>query len=266
MEHHRDTIIDLRTSRVKCPNNVIIGHLNINSIRNKFELLSFLIDGKVDVFLISETKIDGTFPTSQFLMSGYCNVYRLDRNDKGGGIMLFVKDNLITFPLSRFCFSEKTEIFCVELNLRKQKWLIFCCYNPHKHLIKDHLQQITNAIDFYSKSYENIILIGDFNVEISDSHMDSFCAIYHLKSLIKEPTCYKNPEKPTFIYLILTNSPRQFQATLTLETGLSDFHKMTVAAFRSEFPHQKPKMISDRNYKHFDRNSFEKEIKNTLII
>ena len=86
------------------------------------------------------------------------------------------------------------------------------------------------------------------------------------KSLIKKPTCYKNPEKPTCIDLILTNSPRQFQATLTLETGLSDFHKMAVATFKSEFPHQKPKIISCRNYKHFDRNNFEKEIKNTLII
>ena len=52
---------------------------------------------------------------------------------------------------------------------------MFCCYNPHKYLIKDHLLQIKNAIDFYSKSYENIILIGDFNVETFDSHMDSFC-------------------------------------------------------------------------------------------
>ena len=41
---------------------------------------------------------------------------------------------------------------------------------------------------------------------------------------------------------------------------------MTVAAFKSGFPYQKPKMISYRNYKHFDRNNFEKEIKNTLII
>ena len=47
--------------------------------------------------------------------------------------------------------------------------------------------------------------------------MDSFCAIYHLNSLIKETTCYKNAEKPTCIDLILTNSRRQFQATLTLE-------------------------------------------------
>ena len=58
------------------------------------------------------------------------------------------------------------------------------------------------------KSYENIILIGDFNLEISDSHMNSFCAIYHLTSLIKEPTYYKNPEKPTWIDLILKSSPR----------------------------------------------------------
>ena len=107
MEHHSDTITDLRTFRIKYPSNIIIGHLNINSIRNKFELLSFLIGGKVDILLISETKIDSTFPTSQFLMSGYSNIYRLDRNDKGGGIMVFVKDNLITFPVSGFFFRKK---------------------------------------------------------------------------------------------------------------------------------------------------------------
>ena len=67
-----------------------------------------MIGGKVDILLISETKIESTFLTSQFRMSGYSNIYRLDRNDKGGGIMLFVKDNLITFPESEFCFSEKT--------------------------------------------------------------------------------------------------------------------------------------------------------------
>ena len=63
--------------------------------------------------------------------------------------MVFVKDNLITFPV-------KKEIFCVELNIRKQKWLIFCCYNLHKYLIKDHLLRIKNVVDFCSKYYENV--------------------------------------------------------------------------------------------------------------
>ena len=107
VEHHSDTITDLRTFCIKYPSNIIIGHLNINSVRNKFELLSFLIGGKIDILLICETKIDSTFPTSQFHMSGFSNIYRLDWNDKEGATMLFVKDSLITFHVSGFCFSEK---------------------------------------------------------------------------------------------------------------------------------------------------------------
>ena len=107
--------------------------------KKNLNLLSFLIGGKVDIILISETKIDGIFPTSQFLMSGFSNVYLLDWNDKGGGIIISVKDNLIAFPVSGFGFSGNTEILCVELNLGKQKWLIFCGCNTHKYLIKNHL-------------------------------------------------------------------------------------------------------------------------------
>ena len=80
-ENRRDTITGWRTFRIKYPNNVITDHLNINSVRSKFELPSFLVGGKVDILLIKEMKIDLILPTSQFHMSGYSNVYRLDRND-----------------------------------------------------------------------------------------------------------------------------------------------------------------------------------------
>ena len=40
----------------------VIAYLNINSIRNKFEVLSEEIKGNVDIFVISETKIDDSFP------------------------------------------------------------------------------------------------------------------------------------------------------------------------------------------------------------
>ena len=83
--------------------------------------------------------------------------------------------------------------------------------------------------------------------------------------VIKEPACYKNTDKPACIDLISTNSSRQFKATLALETALSDFYKIAVTAFKSEFPYQKPKKIAYRNCKHFDRNNFDKEIKNILI-
>ena len=92
--------------------------------------------------------------------------------------------------------------------------LLFYCYSLYKHLIKDHLLQIKNGIDFYSKFYENIILLGEFNADISDSLIDSFCAIYLLKSFFKRPTCYKNPDNSTYIDLILSNSSMKYQAML----------------------------------------------------
>ena len=53
----------LSSLRRKNLNRVILAQLNINSIRNKFHLLAEGIKGKVDVLMISETKIDESFPS-----------------------------------------------------------------------------------------------------------------------------------------------------------------------------------------------------------
>ena len=120
-EHQYDIILTLKNIRVKYSNKIIMGHLNVNSIRNKFELLSSLIGGKIDILMISEIKLDATFPTNQFFIQGFSTVYRLDRNDRGVGIILFVKDGIITFHLERCSFPVGLEAFCLELNLLKTK-------------------------------------------------------------------------------------------------------------------------------------------------
>ena len=53
----------LHEIRIKNANRLIIGHLNVNSLRNKFEMLEELIKDKIDIFLISETKLDSSFPS-----------------------------------------------------------------------------------------------------------------------------------------------------------------------------------------------------------
>ena len=62
-----------RNERLENPNRVLIGQLNINAIRNKFEMLTFLITNKIVVLLLLETKIDETFLLEQFLISGFPN-------------------------------------------------------------------------------------------------------------------------------------------------------------------------------------------------
>ena len=85
--------------------------------------------------------------------------------------------------------------------------------------------------------------MGDFNVEIEETNMKSFCENYNLKSLINQPTCYKNPNTPTCIDLILTNIPRMFQSKCVKETGLPDFHLMTVTVMRKTFQKIHPRVI-----------------------
>ena len=83
-------------------------------------------------------------------------------------------------------------------------------------------------------------------MEIKEANMISFCENYNLKIQIKQPTCYKNSQKPTCIDSILINVPRMFQSTSALETGLSDFHLMTVTVIRKTFKKMRPRVINYR--------------------
>ena len=94
--------------------------------------------------------------------------------------------------------------------------------------------------------------------------MKIFCDSYSLTSLIKQPTCYKNPSHPKCIDLILTNVPRSFQTTCVIETGLSDFHLMTLTVMRKSFKKLKPRVINYRSYKHFSNEVFRKSLLENL--
>ena len=109
-----------------------------------------------------------------------------------------------------------------------------------------------------------MIISGDFNAEISDLNMESFCTINSLKCIIKVPTCYQNPDNPTCVDLILTNCPENFQESSTLEIRLSDFHKMVLNVFKSKGPNLSPKVVSYRKHKHFDSDRFKLEVPNKL--
>ena len=59
---------------------LVIGNLNINSISNKFDNLKLIIQGKIGILVITETKTDSTFPLNQFVIQCYSKPYKFDRN------------------------------------------------------------------------------------------------------------------------------------------------------------------------------------------
>ena len=168
------------------------GHLNKNSLRNKFDQLTEMVKGFVDIFLISESKLDDSFPEGQFIIDGYHAPFRFDRHGNGGGLLLYVREDIPAKVLhSDFPAAES---FYAEIILHKRRWLINCSYNPHKNNICRHLEVVTKTLDSYYSKYENVIFLGDFNAGVLETPMTSFCESYNLKSIIKQPTCFKNPE------------------------------------------------------------------------
>ena len=75
-------------------NRIVLAHLNINSLRNKFDLLADQIKGNVDVLAISERKLDYSLPSGQFKIPIYASPFRLDRSQNGGGILVFVREDI----------------------------------------------------------------------------------------------------------------------------------------------------------------------------
>ena len=145
----------LTNIRLKNRNRYIIGRLNINSIRNKFDFLCSEISPSLYLLLVSETKLDDSFPTAQFLRTGFCKAYRLDRCSDGGGLLLYIGEDIPSRLLNEYKPPKNAECFFVEINIRKKKWLHCCSYNPHKNNISNHLYHLNKGLDVYLKHYDN---------------------------------------------------------------------------------------------------------------
>ena len=236
-----------------------MGHLNINSVRNKFEALTYIVDNNIDLLLISETKLDDSFPTAQFQMKGFGVPCRYGRNGKGGGLLLYIREDI----QSKLLISKSKyniETLSVTVNLRKGKWFLNGSYNPHQNLVSNHLECLNRLIDEHSNSFDNFIFIGDFNVSTNHNSMINFCDLNGLRNLINVPTCYKNSDNPSSIDLILMNRPSYFQHSTVLKTGLSDFHLLTITEFKTNIHKRESKIIKYLDYKNFDNNKFRSEI------
>ena len=96
-----------------------------------------MLHSNLDKLLIFKIEIDSSFPTAQFQIEGY-TTYRLDRNATGGGILLYIREDI---PSTLLNSDMSIESSSVEINIRKKKWLLVCMYNPNKNLISNHLKK-----------------------------------------------------------------------------------------------------------------------------
>ena len=187
--------------------------------------------------------------------------YRLDRNRNGRRVIVYVREDIPSKALRKIYFRMTEKRYLLKQTSGKVSGYFAVFITLHHSLIITIL--ITLTLDVYCQS-EKVVSVGDFNAQIVQKCFDDFLFQHELKSVNDKSTCYKNPDKPSCIDIILTNSPLSFYKSDCLFIGLSDCHKLVLSVFKTTFSKSKPKEIIYTNFKKFNEEDFNQEFRGKL--
>ena len=212
--------------------NLLLCHLNVNSIQNKIDELSELMRSfQCQIMALSETKIDSTYPNKQFQMQGY-KIFRKDRKAKGGGVMLYIAEELkprkLGLPRKNY---NKIEALAATMEVEGEMMVVLCIYRPPKAAGKDHYlrteQELNEIVAWATLQSKILIITGDLNLNRLQPHgregkmLIDLEHIHNLNCLITEPTRCTDSSQ-TLIDVILTNKPEYFEMSGQFDAGMSD--------------------------------------------
>ena len=243
-----------------------VAHININSMRHKFLPLSnLLLRSMLDALFLQETKIDESFPDSQFYIPNF-KLYRKDVNSNIGGIMMYFRSDLGQQRRSDLeiseCQSGRVEIMAVELILNGEKWLFCSVYKQPKVKDEHIIDILCKIIDKCTAEGLKTILVGDLNIDVSKSQhcLLNVFDVQGVKNIVKQPTCFKNVNNPSIIDLVISNVSTRLKDVTCIETGLSDFHSMVCFATKMAVKQRKTKTVTYRCYKKFNDDKYMQDL------
>ena len=228
-----------------------------------------------DVIVLAETKLDDQFSKAQFYLNQYYDPTRKDLTKTSGGLIEYVRNGIIRKRMPQYELND-FESIASELTINKEKWLLLSFYRTERNEnrlsnIRKFFQNLSRILDTATSKYDNIILMGDINIDtksksaVGYKDLMNFMELYNLSNLIKTPTCHFKDHSSS-IDVFLTNKPRRFFNSKSFELGVSDCHTMITSFLRTHISRLKPKNITYRSFKNFDKTNFLNELNVNLDI
>ena len=262
-KEHVSIFNELRCTRRRHPKSFMSAHLNINSVRYKFdEVKEVLTDGLVDLLVLSETKIDDTFRDALFHVDGY-TLQRRDRTRGGGGIMTFIRSDI---PARRRhdLESDQLEGITYEVNIGQNKWAFVCMYKPPS--LDDDLlnSECIKVLDKCTTIADKLLVIGDLNYDMLDKSkskpLTDLSNLFDFHCLVKLPTCHVLHAKPSLVDVILTNAPKSCFGHLNFTTGISDWPNMVTICIKGVVEKGERSIYKYRRFRNYDRDMFVNDL------
>ena len=138
--------------------------------------------------------------------------------------MFYVNENLCCKSLNTE-IDNLTETIFLEVNIQSSKCLFVGCYKPPSQNEEFFISNLSKTINAFSTKYDNILLMGDFNLTIENKHLEELLSVLNIKSLISYPTCFQSIN-PTCIDLILTKQEHLRGNSNPCEVGISQHHHL----------------------------------------
>ena len=160
----------LNILRNENPSNKNFCYLNINSVRSKSSNLQKVINRNGDIVSIAETKVDASFPSAQVVLCGYHLPYCMD----------------VSCRLTCGNLCDSIQAIPFEINLRKEKWLLISVSRPPTQDREYFLSSLTKLIDLFCIKYDNYLIMGDFNMKLTELALSNFLSSNNLLNLMKE--------------------------------------------------------------------------------
>ena len=160
-----------------------------------------------------------SFPIAQFHLPGFRTPYRKDVSGKSEALLVYVNSNIPPKGLKARDYSGDIQVIYVEINLKKQKWLVEAIYIPLSQCKYYFINEL-KIWEKYRGSYENTVILGNFNMQ--PTILETLLEDNSFVNLITSNACFK--WKPgSRIDLILTNRRKSFR-----NKSYGDWHMITL--------------------------------------
>ena len=246
-----------------------IGHLNIPSQYKHIEELRILLSEQpFDIICINETRLDGTIPDEEVEITGY-EIVRVDRNRNGGGVAIYIKNN-ISYNLRENIIPDEAEAICLEVKKPKTKsFLISTWYRP-PNLDATFYEKFEYFLRKADDENLEIVITGDFICTLLKTEYDSdtiklkdLFDICELQQHILKPTRITTTTQ-SLIDLILT----KLDDTKTIDSGvmhvgISD-HSLVYICRKASIPKETSKLVETRQFKNFNAIHFQNDLKHSF--
>jgi len=245
----------------------MVGYLNIQGINTKFDQLQILMSSnKIDIFGISETKLNDTHITETFSVNGYQRPLRRDRNEnRGGGILVYVKDGINCIRREDL-ESPDLENVWIEIKQPNSKSILICMLYRHPEAKVSWKDVFENNIENAQCDDKEIIVLGDFNKDLLNGQINkdwiNYTSSLGFTQMIKSATREFN-NSGTLIDHVYTDNPQNIIWTSVPKLSLSDHYPIFCSRKVNTKNTKKSHLtIKYRSFKNFNEENFLSDLNN----